>query len=73
MHSNPEMSFVSSHSKLYLTKKRKTIVAKSIFSELNKITLAIWVDKVLNLSLTKQNIKVGFNVISKTFQPKSYG
>lgn len=33
------------------------------FSKLNEITLAIWVDKALDQSLTKQNIKVGFNVI----------
>jgi hypothetical protein len=38
-------------------------MARSKFNELNKITLAIWVDKALDQSLTKQNIKVGFNVI----------
>jgi hypothetical protein len=38
-------------------------MARNKFSELNKITLAIWVDKTLDQSPTKQNIKVGFNVI----------
>jgi hypothetical protein len=38
-------------------------MARNKFSELNKITLAIWVDKALDQSLTKQNIEVGFNVI----------
>lgn len=38
-------------------------MARNKFSELNKITLAIWVDKALDQSSTKQNIEVGFNVI----------
>lgn len=38
-------------------------MARSKFNELNKITLAIWVDKALDQSPTKQNIEVGFNVI----------
>jgi hypothetical protein len=31
--------------------------------ELNKVTLASWVDRALNQSLSKQNIKVGFKTI----------
>jgi hypothetical protein len=60
MHSSPEMSLVSSHSKLHLTTPpKKTTTIKSKSSELNKIALVIWVDKALDQSLTKQNIKVG--------------
>jgi hypothetical protein len=38
-------------------------MVRSRFSELDKITLVRWVDKTLDQSLTKQNIKVGFRRI----------
>jgi len=38
-------------------------MARSKFKKLDKITFARWVHTILNQSLTKQNIKVGFRVI----------
>jgi hypothetical protein len=38
-------------------------MARSKFKKLEKINFVRWVDKVLNQSLTKQNIKVRFRVI----------
>jgi hypothetical protein len=38
-------------------------MARSKFNELDKITLVGWVNKTLDQSLTKQNIKVGFKRI----------
>lgn len=35
---------------------------KNIFLQLNKILLAKWVDKALQQSLKKENIKLGFRV-----------
>jgi hypothetical protein len=37
-------------------------MARNKLNKLDKITFVIWVDKALDQSLTKQNIKVGFNV-----------
>jgi hypothetical protein len=37
-------------------------MVRNKLNELDKITFVIWVDKALDQSLTKQNIKVGFNV-----------
>jgi hypothetical protein len=38
-------------------------MVKSRFNELKKITFVGWVDKALDQSLMKQNIKVGFKGI----------
>jgi hypothetical protein len=38
-------------------------MARSKFSECDKITLAKWVEKTLDQSLTKKKIKVGFRGI----------
>lgn len=38
-------------------------MTKSRFNEVDKITFVGWVDKALDQSLTKQNIKVGFKGI----------
>jgi hypothetical protein len=40
-------------------------MVKGIFNKHNKIVFARWVDKNLDNSLIKQNIKVGFRVIGK--------
>jgi hypothetical protein len=40
-------------------------MAKGRFSKHNKIIFARWVDKTLDQSLIKQNIKVGFRVTLK--------
>jgi hypothetical protein len=50
------MSLISNHSKLHLGKRYSTMVIHK-FSKLDKITFDKWVDKALNQSLTKQNIK----------------
>jgi hypothetical protein len=44
----------------FIYKKKGVAVVRSRFSEHDKITLARWVDKALNQSLTKQKVKVGF-------------
>ncbi len=46
-------------------------MVRSKFNEHDKITLTGWVDKALNQSLTKQNIKVRFKGIGIwPFNPK---
>jgi hypothetical protein len=39
-------------------------MSKSNYMELDKITLIGWVDQALDKSITEQNIKFGFRVIS---------
>ncbi len=46
--------------KIALRKERDVTMAKNVFIKPNKITLAKWVDKVLQQSLKKQNMKFGF-------------
>ncbi len=40
-------------------------MARGIFNKHNKINFVGWVEKTLDQSLIKQNIKVGFRVIGK--------
>jgi hypothetical protein len=43
-------------------KKQNVTMAKKHFLQLDKILLAKWVDKALQQSLKKENIKLGFRV-----------
>jgi hypothetical protein len=48
--------------KITFRKERNVTMSKSNYMELDKITLARWVDQALDKSITKQNIKSGFKV-----------
>jgi hypothetical protein len=37
-------------------------MVKNNYNELNKVTLVAWVDKALDVALSKKNIKSGFQV-----------
>jgi hypothetical protein len=57
--------FVSSHSQLHLRNKEMQPWLEVGFNKHNKIIFDRWVDKNLDESLIKQNIKVGFRVTRK--------
>jgi hypothetical protein len=58
--------------KIAFRKEINVDMARSKFKKLDKITFVRWVDKVLNQSLTKQNIEVQFRVIGIwSFKPKA--
>jgi hypothetical protein len=56
------MSHASNHSKHLLKKKNKFTMAKNNYFEPNKATLVAWVNKALQQSLKKENIKSRFKV-----------
>jgi len=46
--------------KIAFRKERNITMVRRNYTKLNKITLARWVDKALNLALTRKNIMLGF-------------
>jgi len=48
--------------KITFRKKKNFTMAKNNYLEPNKVTLATWVDKALQQSLKKKNIKLRFKV-----------
>jgi hypothetical protein len=55
------MFLASSLSKQHLKKEEYSYDCKR-YQELDKITLIRWVDKIIDQSLTKDNIRLGFKV-----------
>jgi hypothetical protein len=46
--------------KFAFRKERDITMVRKNYTKPNKITLARWVDKILNLAFTRQNIMLGF-------------
>jgi hypothetical protein len=52
------MQIASNHSKMPLTIRNKILLWQNNYLEQNKVTLAKWVDKVVQQFLIKENIKL---------------
>jgi hypothetical protein len=58
--------------KMAFKKEKNNSMVRNNYNEPNKATLAMWVDKALDIALSKKNIKSGFKVIGIwPFNPKA--